>query len=154
MHSIYREKFAAVLENAHRENFLDLVDENMEDNNLDFKETWIKNAELAKIMLGMGNIGGGLIIIGVKEVENNRMEPIGLETTYDRSQLYNKVEKFIPSSFDFHTIAFEYPEKGYEERVNGKSFQLIKIEKQDENLPLVATSSSGNTIIAGHIYIR
>lgn len=36
-------------------------------NDVDFKKEWVEKGSLAKIMLSMGNNGGGIIVFGVKQ---------------------------------------------------------------------------------------
>ena len=58
-----------VLQNPTRENFIDILDNGLgEQDNLDFKVQWIEAQKLAEILLGIANSGGGAIILGVKEV--------------------------------------------------------------------------------------
>ena len=60
-----------VLQNPTRENFIDILDNGLgEQDNLDFKVQWIEAQKLAEILLGIANSGGGAIILGVKENED------------------------------------------------------------------------------------
>ena len=60
-----------VLQNPTRENFIDILDNGLgEQDNLDFKVQWIEAQKLAEILLGIANSGGGAIILGVKEYED------------------------------------------------------------------------------------
>ena len=68
-----------VLQNPTRENFIDILDNGLgEQDNLDFKVQWIEAQKLAEILLGIANSGGGAIILGVKENEDGTLESIGL----------------------------------------------------------------------------
>ena len=76
------------LQNINRESFADLLKtSDYESDNLDFKETWIKKGTLAKELLAMANSGGGLIVFGVKEIENNQFDPCGLQETSDPAEI-------------------------------------------------------------------
>ena len=67
-----------------KDNFRDFMKKSCgELNEMDFKETWIDKGPLAKIMLAMANNGGGIIVFGVKENEDNTFDILGLDSLKD-----------------------------------------------------------------------
>ena len=82
-----------VLQNPTRENFIDILDNGLgEQDNLDFKVQWIEAQKLAEILLGIANSGGGAIILGVKENEDGTLESIGLSKIEDKEKIHSKCE--------------------------------------------------------------
>ena len=77
-----------------KDNFRDFMKKSCgELNEMDFKETWIDKGPLAKIMLAMANNGGGIIIFGVKENEDNTFDITEEITTYFDSARHRNIQK-------------------------------------------------------------
>lgn len=84
-----------VLQNPTRENFIDILDNGLgEQDNLDFKVQWIEAQKLAEILLGIANSGGGAIILGVKENEDGTLESIGLSKIEDKEKYIVRWQNF------------------------------------------------------------
>ena len=96
-----------VLQNPTRENFIDILDNGLgEQDNLDFKVQWIEAQKLAEILLGIANSGGGAIILGVKENEDGTLESIGLSKIEDKEKINSKMAKFLPEKIKFEISLF------------------------------------------------
>lgn len=64
------------------ETFSFFLEQNLgETNNIDFKSEWIEIEKVAQILMGMGNCGGGCILIGIAEKDGN-LEPKGIQEKY------------------------------------------------------------------------
>lgn len=85
-----------------KDNFRDFMKKSCgELNEMDFKETWIDKGPLAKIMLAMANNGGGIIIFGVKENEDNTFDVLGLDNLKDTADISNSISRLVSSSLDY-----------------------------------------------------
>ncbi|HCW28615.1 MAG TPA: ATP-binding protein, partial [Roseburia sp.] len=79
-----------------KDNFRDFMKKSCgELNEMDFKETWIDKGPLAKIMLAMANNGGGIIIFGVKENEDNTFDVLGLDNLKDTADISNSISRLV-----------------------------------------------------------
>lgn len=52
-----------------------LVGNTGEKDNIDFKSSWIDRASLSKIMLSLGNSGGGIIVFGLQDNKDGTIDP-------------------------------------------------------------------------------
>ena len=92
-----------------KDNFRDFMKKSCgELNEMDFKETWIDKGPLAKIMLAMANNGGGIIVFGVKENEDNTFDILGLDSLKDTSDISNSISRFVSSSLDYEVFNFVF----------------------------------------------
>jgi predicted HTH transcriptional regulator len=121
---------------------------------LDFKREWHERSQLARHILAFSNSGGGAIVIGVEEGDDNSLESSGIDDPLDESDFGNKVEKYLPdSAYDIYSLkTFEYGDV-YDDKISGLIFQVLFIDGAGEKSPLVATNS-GSSINEGEIYIR
>lgn len=120
-----------------RDNFVKLIFDNVgERDNLDFKEKWIDYKKLAKIMLGIANVGKGAIVFGVKEKEDCQFEPIGLEKLQDKANIESQLSKYIPKELDFDIIEFDFSGENYS-ALKDKLFQVVLVFPKDECLPYI-----------------
>jgi len=148
------ESFARFFESPTRETLRDLLKMHVgELRNCDFKESWPDHAATAKHILGLGNAGGGCLVVGVKE-ENDCLIPCGLPALKDKADINNGINLFLPAPLsatleigDFGYDAAEYP------TLIGKRFQVLFVDGRPEDLPFVA-QRAGIGIRAGAIYIR
>ena len=63
-----------------KENFRNFLRQNCgELDEIDFKQDWSDKGPLSKLILPMANSRGGIIIIGIKELENGTLEPTSIE---------------------------------------------------------------------------
>jgi len=150
-----KEEFAKFYENPTREGLRELLRDNLgELSTFDFKEQWPPFSKVARHILGLANIGGGCIIIGVAEREDKTLEPRGIEALVDKSTITNSIKKFLPTTLlenveigDFIYEAAEYP------ALIGKKFQALFITDDPKYLPFVAIAD-GDGIRNNAIYVR
>lgn len=87
-----KESMYRFLQEPTRENFTGLVFNGIgEQDGIDFKKVWIEEQKLAEIILGMANMGGGVIIFGIDEKDNGTIEAVGLEKIIDKEKQYSKI---------------------------------------------------------------
>ncbi len=149
------EAFSRFFENPTRESFYKFLKEHVgELRNCDFKENWPENASLAKHLLGIGNAGGGCLVLGVKENADKSMSPQGLKQIKDKADISNGLKTYLPEPLlaaletaDFPYTAPEYP------TLVGKLFQVIFVHARPDSLPFVAQRGSTG-LRAGAIYVR
>jgi hypothetical protein len=150
----FREEFAKFLEQPSRERLRDVLKNHYgELPNLDFKAQWPERAGLVKDILGLGNSGGGCLVIGVCE-NNQAFEVTGLPACKDKADVDNEIRRFLPQALmdtlqpmDFRFQAAEYP------KLVGKSFQVLIVPDNPGNLPYLAlaeTTGLKNTVV----YVR
>lgn len=121
-------------------------------NEVDFKEQWIERGALAKIMLAMGNNGGGIVVFGIKEKEDNTFELSGVETIKDAADVSNGISKLVSPGLDYEIFNFIYDSSIYGEYEN-KKFQIIVIHDTPERLPFISLGQS-DKIDKDVIYVR
>ena len=149
------EEFARFFEKPNRESLRELLKNNHgEFSNCDFKEEWPDLGKIARHLLGMGNSGGGCLILGVAETEDKTLYPKGLDKLLDKSEFHNAMEKFLPPHLldeidiqDYSYNASEYP------KIVGKKFQVVFVVFDPKHLPFIATSE-GKNIKNNAIYTR
>lgn len=149
------EEFARFFETPNREGLRELLKNNHgEFSNCDFKEKWPELEKISRHLLGMGNSGGGCLILGVAEVDDKTLDPKGLDILLDKSDFSNVVQKFLPLNLlekieiiDYSYDASEYP------TLVGKKFQVVFVGFDPEHLPFIATSE-GKYIKNNAIYTR
>lgn len=149
------EEFARFFEKPNREGLRELLKNNHgEYSNCDFKGEWPKLDKIARHLLGMGNSGGGCLILGVAEMEDKTFDPKGLDRLLDKSDFYNGVGKYIPQNLhdiieiqDYPYDASEYP------KLVGKKFQVVFVEFDPKHFPFIATSE-GKNVKDNAIYTR
>lgn len=126
-----------------------------ESNNVDFKSEWIEPHKLAKIILGIANYGGGCIVIGVDE-NDGKLEPKGINNQIiDPADLSKKIDTFIPNSLldNIQLKNFFYDDEIYASSIKDKKFQVIFINVNEEDLPIIC-ENNGSGIEKGAIYFR
>lgn len=136
-----------------KDNFRDFMKKSCgELNEMDFKETWIDKGPLAKIMLAMANNGGGIIIFGVKENEDNTFDILGLDSLKDTADISNSISRLVSSSLDYEVFNFVFDSDVYGKFEN-KKFQIMVIHDTPERLPFVSLGQS-EKIEKDVIYVR
>lgn len=136
-----------------KDNFRDFMKKSCgELNEMDFKEAWIDKGPLAKIMLAMANNGGGIIIFGVKENEDNTFDVLGLDNLKDTADISNSISRLVSSSLDYEVFNFVFDSDVYGEFEN-KKFQIMVIHDTPERLPFVSLGQS-EKIEKDVIYVR
>lgn len=149
------ESFSRFFETPTRESLRALLKEHVgELRNCDFKEAWPDHASVAKHLLGLANVGGGCLIVGVKENEDKTLSPVGIAQIKDKADIVNGVKLFLPEPLlaaleigDFSFDAAEYA------TLIGKRFQIIFVHARPEVVPFVA-QRGGTGVRSGAIYIR
>jgi len=149
------ESFTQFFESPTRESLRALLKEHVgELRNCDFKEAWPEHSAVAKHLLGLANVGGGCLIVGVKENEDKTLSPDGLHSLKDKADIINGVKLFLPEPLlaaleigDFSYDAAEYA------ALVGKKFQVLFVHGRPEAVPFVA-QRAGSGIRAGAIYVR
>lgn len=128
-----------LLQSRDREKFLSLLDNSLgEQDALDFKKEWIDYQNLAKIMLGMANIGGGMIVVGVEEKEDKTLNPVGLKSICDKADVQNKIDKYLPENLKFRVDDYDFTGESYS-KIKNKLYQVVSISSDDKNLPYILT---------------
>lgn len=136
-----------------KDNFRDFMKKSCgELNEMDFKETWIDKGSLAKIMLAMANNGGGIIVFGVKENEDNTFDILGLDSLKDTADISNSISRLVSSSLDYEVFNFVFDSDVYGKFEN-KKFQIMVIHDTPERLPFVSLGQS-EKIEKDVIYVR
>ena len=136
-----------------KDNFRDFMKKSCgELNEMDFKETWIYKGPLAKIMLAMANNGGGIIVFGVKENEDNTFDILGLDSLKDTADISNSISRLVSSSLDYEVFNFVFDSDVYGKFEN-KKFQIMVIHDTPERLPFVSLGQS-EKIEKDVIYVR
>lgn len=149
------EAFSRFFENPTRESFRSLLKEHVgELRNCDFKEDWPEMGALAKHVIGIGNAGGGCLILGVKENADKSTSPQGLQQIKDKADISNGLKAYLPEPLlaAVETADFKYEASEYAVLV-GKLFQVIFIHARPESLPFVAQRGTTG-LRAGAIYVR
>lgn len=148
-----REKCVPFFQDPDRVKFRDLLKDNLgEFNHVDFKETWIETPKLAKIIIAMANSGGGGIVFGIQEFENNSYTPKGLEKLEDKTSMMQRLGKYLPGGLKYDILDFAYTESEYAP-LNGKMFQVILVHDSPKDIPFLPVSD-GNGITKTRIYVR
>ncbi|MFC6723780.1 RNA-binding domain-containing protein [Halobium palmae] len=147
-----------------KDNLLQIFDADGEYGFLDFKRQWTKNEDsddidnswYAKQILGFTNAGGGLIVVGVDEGdEDDDLEAVGVSEPLDDAEFRQKVDSYLPdeaiSLYELET--YRYNSEVRDERVRGKTFQIVAISGAGRRKPIVSAHES-DSIDNGFIYTR
>jgi predicted HTH transcriptional regulator len=148
-----KDEFYDLLKEPTRENFSKYIKSHLgEHNNIDFKEQWIFKAHLAKTIISIANMGGGIIILGIKELDDHSNIPIGIDEFQDAANIYNSIKKYIPNNLIYDIKNFDYTSIDYPE-LKDKKFQALFIDCNDKDLPYI-TTSNGDGYEDATIYVR
>ncbi|MDD4255185.1 MAG: ATP-binding protein [Methanofollis sp.] len=148
-----REAFAPFFEDPDRTKLRDILKDNLgEFNHLDYKESMIGASKLARIIIAMANSMGGTIVFGVKELEDNNYEPVGLENFEDKTHIQQKLSTFVPENLDYEILDFAYDESEYGV-LKGKKFQVFLVKDTPQNIPFLPRGA-GEGIQKNRIYYR
>lgn len=149
----FKELFANFLENPNRVHLRSIFQNNFgELDNFELKSEISEYTKFAKHILAIANFGGGAIIIGVEETNKKEIIAKGLESFYDKADVYKKIKKYIPQQLKYELLDFNYEETEYG-AIKGKKFQVLIVEKQDEFIPYVSLNE-GKEIRINVIYTR
>lgn len=141
------------IQNPNRKSFLDLLKDNQgEADNLDFKKEWIEFPKLAKIILGMANIGGGILIFGLDEKKDGSIESVGLKKFMDKADVENKIRGYIPEPLEYDVADFDFSDKNLYKEINGK-YQIMTIKSNAQEIPYILSKQIEKDE-QGIIYVR
>lgn len=123
-----------------------------EHNSIDFKEKWIEPAKLVKEMLAIGNSGGGIIVLGIKEKEDKSFSYDGIEKIVDKAQISNDIKNYISTELQYEIYDFVYDSSEYEKLQNHR-YQMMVIKDCPKFIPFMSMKESTN-LKKNRIYIR
>lgn len=147
------EGFAQFFENPSREGLRELLRANVgEIDNLDFKEVLPDKTKLAKHLLAFSNTGPSALVVGIKEEQDGSVTPVGIANVTDKSDIYKKVDPYLPGEINFEILDFHYRDSEYGALV-GKSFQVFLIESDPKHLPYLCIKS-GDNLKENVVYVR
>lgn len=151
----FKEDFAKFYEDPTREGLRDLLKNNLgEFPYLDFKDKLPSFPKLAKHLLGIANLGGGCIVVGVAERDDKTLESKGIIELTDKKDIVDGIKKFLPHALseDIEILDFAYSASEYEV-LKGKNFQVILVAGDPKHIPFVSMSE-GDGIRKNAIYVR
>jgi predicted HTH transcriptional regulator len=151
----FKEQFARFLEEPSREALRALLRDHLgEFDECDFKVVWPAPGKAARIVLAMANSGGGVVVFGVKQLDDGGFDPVGLTEIEDKTTVLARLDRFLPrdlhQSLNLSDFTFKDSEYGH---IKGKSFQVLTIKDDPEHLPFVA-ESEGDDILPAVVYVR
>ena len=150
-----REGFATLLQDPSRDKLHELLQASGgEFRDLDFKETWPAKAAVVKQVLGLANIGGGVLVVGVREESNGSLAPVGLPSFTDKADITGWLKSILPTNLldSVSVHDFDYPTGDYGV-IAGKKFQLLFVQPDAKHLPFLPLKE-GDKILQGVIYVR
>lgn len=151
----FGEAFARFFEAPSREALRDLLRENFgEANELDFKREWPEGSKLAKHVLGLANLGGGCIVVGMEQNDEGTLNPVGLPTLTDKTEVLSALDNYMPETLmrQVEILDFSYEESEYS-KLKGKSFQVLFVEDDPTHLPFLSIKD-GSHIRSNKVYTR
>ncbi len=119
---------------------------------IDFKQEWIDDEKLVKLIIAFANSGGGVIFVGIKENKDHSFECLGLDAFVDKTSLYERIEKFIPSGLEFSIYDFDFNCSEYRP-LEGKKFQMVTIQDTPERCPFLPLRDFKN-LKKNYVYVR
>ena len=145
--------FDLIVKNPSRDGFKTFLKESCgELDNIDFKEKWITKGKLAKIMLAMANTGGGVIVLGIQENNDDNYLAVGIDELKDAADVEKEIKKLVPRNLSYSVLNFIYDDEIYGEYA-GKKFQAIIIADAPEQLPFFSIGASDD-IEKDCVYVR
>jgi predicted HTH transcriptional regulator len=149
----WHEEFSQFFENPSREKLRNLLQNHVgELDHYDFKKEWPDFPKVARDILGMANSGGGCLIIGVEQKDDNSFVPVGIEKLTDKADIGKGIQKFLPSLLKYEVVDFSYDASEYQ-KIVGKKFQVIFVDDSPRHIPFVA-EADGAKIRKHAIYAR
>jgi hypothetical protein len=101
----------------------------------------------------MGNSGGGLIVFGVVENDDNTLSIEGLDALKDKADI--SIDQYLPEDARdiYHIEDFDYSSSDWE-KLEGKAFQVLFVDDIPSILPLICQKGKQGRINSDSIYIR
>lgn len=150
---ITKDDLYEILKEPTRENFRYLLQNHLgEEDYLDFKKEWPIKEKIAKHILAIANSGGGCIVFGMGQKDDNSFEIEGLKKFKDSAELRNDIKGYIPNFLQYELKDFSYDNSEYEKMI-GKKFQLLIVKNIPLQLPFICCRD-GTILKDGDIYIR
>jgi len=150
-----KEEFARFFEQPTREALRVLLKNNLgELPECDFKRELPDYPKFAKHLLGFANSGGGTIILGVEQKDDNTLDPSGLTKLTDKAEITGNLRKFLPDGLfsQIHILDFSYDATEYN-TIQGKKFQVVVIPDDPKHIPFISKAESEG-IHGKAIYVR
>lgn len=149
----HHEAFARFFEEPTRESLRDIIKGNIgETDYLDFKAEWPEKTALVRHILALANSGGGALVVGVSQDDNNELNAIGMPNFKDKANVDNEVNKYLPEEIKYIVLDFSYKESEYES-IKGKKFQVLLVEYNPSNLPFMSRKA-GSDLKNNTVYVR
>lgn len=123
-----------------------------EQDTVEFKREWIDDEKLAKEMIAIANVGGGLIVFGVEDGKGETSSPVGIDKFKDKAKVSNQIANFIPAELEYDIYDFDFDSSEYSALEN-KKFQLLVITDKPTRLPYLP-QKDGKNLYENRIYIR
>ena len=147
------ESFTSFFESPTRVSLRELLRINYgEADHLDFKDSWPDLSKVAKHVLAIANSGGGAIIVGVKEIDDGTLDPVGLADLQDKADIEKKLNNYLPERLRHEVLNFTYDDSEYA-IIQGKKFQVVIVESDENQIPYLA-KRGGKEIRNNRIYVR
>lgn len=140
---------------------IELIERRREARNLEYKEAdaqesmrWGSadvNAKIARTVMAMANIGGGAIVLGMRQIGPDVWEPVGVSEEVDASYRQDDVQSWVNERADPY-VEFIINHIEY----NGMRFVIIEVAGF-EDLPVVCAKPGGTNrpiLRQGAIYTR
>lgn len=150
-----REAFAKLFEDPSRDKLHELIKgAGGEFRDLDFKVEWPGKAAVAKQVLALGNIGGGVLVVGVSEEADGTLTPVGLASFSDKADITSGLKGIVPSVLVERVTVhdFDYPTGEYGV-IQGMKFQVLFVEPDADHIPFLALKEA-EKITPGVVYVR
>jgi len=150
-----KEEFSRFFEQPTREAFRTLLKNNLgELPECDFKRELPQYSKFARHLLGFANSGGGAIVLGVEQKDDNSLEPSGLKKLTDKAEITTGIRKYLPDTMfsQIHILDFSYDATEYN-AIKGKMFQVVVVPDDPKHIPFIS-KSDGEGIRGQAIYIR
>ena len=98
-----------------------------EHDTIDFKNQWIEKQKLAKEMISIANMGGGIIVFGIHENADKTFSYDGIDVIKDKAVVSNEIKNFISAELKYDIYDFVYESSEYE-KLNNHKYQMLVIE--------------------------
>ena len=123
-----------------------------EHDTIDFKNQWIEKQKLAKEIISIANMGGGIIVFGIHENADKTFSYDGIDVIKDKAVVSNEIKNFISAELKYDIYDFVYESSEYE-KLNNHKYQMLVIEDSPKFLPFMAKKDSDD-LKKNRIYIR
>lgn len=123
-----------------------------EHDTIDFKDKWIEKQKLAKEMIAIANMGGGIIVFGIHENADKTFSYGGITEIKDKAVISNEIKNLISSDLKYDVYDFVYDSSEYE-KLNNHKYQMLVIEDEPKFLPFMAKKDS-DELKKNRIYVR